>query len=147
MLFLYIWTYDIWKNLNDLPQIIVFLIGSICVFFHFYYALSRQLVIKNKTGGHEKQNNNLCKPIFSTKTRGHKRFDWLIIRYFLQDAGLKYLHLSIDYETNIQILIDVCERHMAKETKGIKRKYLLKVSIDEELVNQNQLLSTKGNNN
>ena len=70
---------------------------------------SRQLVIKNKTGGHEKQNFNLCKPIVSTKTRGHKRFDWLIITYFLQDVGLKYLHLSIDYETNIQILIDVCE--------------------------------------
>ena len=143
MLFLY----DIWQIFNDLPQVIVFLIGSncVCVFFsHFYYALSRQLVIKNKTGGHEKQNYNLCKPIFSTKTRDHKRFGWLI-RYIMQD--LKYLHLSIDYETNIQILIDVCERHMAKEIKGIKRKYLLKVSIDKALVNQNQLLSTKSNNN
>ena len=115
-------------------------------FFHLYYALSRQLVITNKTGGHEKQNHNLCKPIFSTKTRDHKRFDWLI-RYIMQDVGLKYLHLSIDYETNIQILIDVCERHMTQETKGIKRKCLVKVSIDKELVNQNQLLPTKGNNN
>ena len=70
---------SVWQFFNDLPQVIVFLIGSNCVcVFHFYYALSRQLVIKNKTGGHEKQNYNLCKPIFSTKTRDHKRFDWLI---------------------------------------------------------------------
>ena len=116
------------------------------MFFHFYFALSRQLVIINKTGGHEKQNYNLCKPIFKKKKRDHKRFDWLI-RYIMQGVGLKYLHLSIDYETNIQILIDICWRHMAKETKGIKRKCLVKLSIDKELVNQKQLLSTKGNNN
>ena len=65
----------------------------------------------------------------------------------MQDVDLKNLHLSIDNETNIQILIDVCERQMAKETKGIKRKCFVKVSIAKELVNQNQLLSTKGNNN
>ena len=80
------------------------------------------------------------------KPRGEKHFDWLI-RYIMQDADLKNLHLSIDYQTNIQILIDVCERQMAKETKGIKRKCLVKVSIDKELVDQNQLLSTKGSNN
>ena len=84
---------------------------------------------------------HLCKPIFSTKKRDHKRFDWLI-RCTMQDVGLKYLHLSIDYETNIQILIDVSERHMAKETDGIKRKCPVKVSIDKELVNQHKLLST-----
>ena len=71
----------------------------------------------------------------------------VLIGYIMQDVGLKYLHLSFDFETNIQILIDVCEGHMAKEKKGIKRKCLVKVSIDKELVNQNQLLSTKGNNN
>ena len=40
----------------------------------------------------------------------------------MQDVGLKYLHLSTDYETNIQSLIEACERHMAKEIKGIKCK-------------------------
>ena len=83
---------------------------------------------------------------FQQKTRDHKRF-YLLIRYIMQDVGLKYLHLSIDYEANIQILTDECEQHMANETKGIKQKGLVKVSIDKELVNQNQLLSTKGNNN
>ena len=37
--------------------------------------------------------------------------------YIMQDVGLKYLHLSTDYETNIQSLIEACERHMAKENK------------------------------
>ena len=40
----------------------------------------------------------------------------------MQDVGLKYLHLSTDYETNIQSLIEACERHMAKEKKGIMCK-------------------------
>ena len=39
--------------------------------------------------------------------------------YIMQDVGLKYLHLSTDYETYIQSLIEACERHMAKEQKGI----------------------------
>ena len=69
---------------------------------------------KNKTGGYEKQNYNLCKPIFSTKPRDHKRFDWPI-RYIMQDVGLKYLHLSIDYEINIQILIDVSDTWQKKQ--------------------------------
>ena len=114
------------------------------MFFHFYFALSRQLVIKKKQVG--MRNRIIIYVSQSFKKKDHKRFDWLI-RYIMQGVGLKYIHLSIDYETNIQILIAICWRHIAKETKGIKRKCLVKLSIDKELVNQNQLLSTKGNNN
>ena len=42
--------------------------------------------------------------------------------YIMQDMGLKYLHLSTYYEINIQSLIEACERHMAKENKGIMCK-------------------------
>ena len=55
--------------------------------------------------------------VLSTKTG----VNWLI-RYIMQDVGLKYLHLSSDYETNIQSLIEACERDMTKEKKGIKCK-------------------------
>ena len=51
----------------------------------------------------------------------HKHVNWLI-RYSIQDVGLKYLHLSTVYGTHVQSLIESCERHMAKETKGIKSK-------------------------
>ena len=47
--------------------------------------------------------------------------NWLI-RYIMQDVGLKYPHLSTDYETSIQSLIEAIKRQMAKETKGIKCK-------------------------
>ena len=43
--------------------------------------------------------------------------NWLI-RYIVQDVGLKYLHLSTDYETNIQSWFEACEQHMAKKHKG-----------------------------
>ena len=62
----------------------------------------------------------------------------------MQDMGLKYLHLSIDYETNIESLIEAWERQMAKETSA---KWTVKTSFDNELVNQNQILSKEGNNN
>ena len=67
--------------------------------------------------------------VLSTKTG----VNWLI-RYIMQDVGLKYLHLSTGYETNIQSLIEACERHVAKEKKGSSEKCTLKVSVDKELI-------------
>ena len=65
---------------------------------------------ENKTDGNGKQYYNLCKSCLQVSTQkwDHKRFDWLIT-YTMQDVDLKYLHKSTDYETNIQILINVCE--------------------------------------
>ena len=57
--------------------------------------------------------------VLSTKTGTQTCVNWLI-RYIMQDVGLRDLHLSTDYEANIQSLIEACERYMAKETKGIK---------------------------
>ena len=51
--------------------------------------------------------------VLSTKTGTQTCVDWLI-RYFMQDVGLKYIYVSTDYETNIQSLIETCERDMAK---------------------------------
>ena len=59
--------------------------------------------------------------VVSTKTGTQTCVNWLI-RYSMQDVGLKYLHLSTDNGTHVQSLIESCERHMAKETKGIKCK-------------------------
>ena len=51
--------------------------------------------------------------VLSKKAGTQTCVDWLI-RYIMQDVGLKYLHLSTDYETNIQSLI---EAH-GKRNKG-----------------------------
>ena len=59
--------------------------------------------------------------VLSIKAGTQTCVNWLI-RYIMQNVGLTYLHLSTDYETNIQTLIEVCERHKTKETKGIKCK-------------------------
>ena len=106
-------------------------------FFHFYFALSRQLVMKTNQVGIRNSIRIYVSHVLSTKTGTQICVNW-VIRYIMQDVGLKYLHLSTDYETNIQSLIEACERHMAKETKEIK-------CIDKELVNQNQILSKKRN--
>ena len=45
----------------------------------------------------------------------------------MQSVGLKYIHLSTDYVSNIQSLIEACEQYMAKETKGIKCKVHRKI--------------------
>ena len=85
------------------------------------HALSRQLVIKTKQVGIGNSIRICVSHVFSTKTGLQTCVNWLI-RYIMQDVGLKNLHLSTDYETSIQSLIEACERHMAKETEGIKCK-------------------------
>ena len=59
--------------------------------------------------------------VLSIKEGAQTCANWLI-RNIMQDVGLKYLHLSTDYVTSIQSLIEACERRMAKETNGIKCK-------------------------
>ena len=59
--------------------------------------------------------------VLSTKRGTQTCVNWLII-YIMQEVGLKYIHVSTDYETNIQSLTEACELHMANETKGIKYK-------------------------
>ena len=62
-------TYD--RFTHDLPHFIVFLIGSNCVVFHFYYALWA---------------SDLCNSyVLSTKTGAHTCVIWLI-RYIMQDG-------------------------------------------------------------
>ena len=88
-------TYDIISH--DLPQFIVFLIGSYYVVFHFYNALARQLVITKQLG----IGNSIriyVSHVLSTKTGTQTCVNWLI-RYIMQDVGLKYLHMSTDYKT------------------------------------------------
>ena len=102
-------------------RFIVFLIGSNCVVFHFYFSLSTQLVMKTKQVGIGNSIRIYVSHILSTKIGTQTCVNW-VIRYLMQDVGLKYPHLSTDYETTIQSLIEACERHMAKETKGIKCK-------------------------
>ena len=83
--------------------------------FHFFYALSRLLVMKTKQVDMGISIIIYVNHVLSTKT-GPQTFN-LLIRYILQDVGLKYLHLSPDYETNVQSLIEVCEPHMAKKQR------------------------------
>ena len=57
--------------------------------------------------------------IYVSNKQEHKRVNWQIrYMYIMKDVGLKYLHLSTDYETNLQSKIEACERHMAKEKRN-----------------------------
>ena len=80
-----------------------------------------QLVMKIKQVGIRNSIRIYVIHVLSTKTGIQTCVNWLI-RCIMQDVRLKYLNLSTDYEPNIQSLIEACERHMAKETKGIKCK-------------------------
>ena len=89
--------------------------------FHIYHALLRQLVMETKQVGIGNSIRIYASHGLSIKKGTQTCANWLI-RYIMHDVGLKYLHLSTDYETSIQSLIEACERKMAKETKGIKCK-------------------------
>ena len=89
--------------------------------FQIYHALLRQLVMETRQVGIGNSIRIYVSHVLSIKEGTRTCANWLI-RNIMQDVGLKYLHLSTDYETSIQSLIKVCERQMAKETKGIKCK-------------------------
>ena len=127
-------------------SLLPFLICSNCVVFHFNHALSRQLGTETKQAGIGNSIRINVSHVLSIKEGTQTCANWLI-RYIMQNVGLKYIHLSTDYDTNIQTLIEACERHMAKETKESSAKFNIEVSIDKELVNQNQIMSKKGDNN
>ena len=78
----------------------LFFIGSNYVVFHFYYALSRQIVMNTKQVGIGNSIRIYVSHVLSTKTGPQTCVNWLI-RYIMQDVGLKYLHLLTDYVTNI----------------------------------------------
>ena len=69
---------------HDLPQFIVFFIGSNCVVFHFYYALSRHLVMKTEQVGIGNSIRIYVSHVTQTSV------NWLI-RYIMQGVGLKYI--------------------------------------------------------
>ena len=56
------------------------------------YALSRQLVMKTKQMGIGNSIRMYVSHVLSTKTGPQTCVNWLI-RYIMQDVGLKYLHL------------------------------------------------------
>ena len=80
---------------HDLPRFIVFLIGSNCVVFHFYFALSRQPVMKTNQVGTGNSIRMYVSHVLSTKT-GTQTCVNLVIRYIMQDVGLNtYICLPI----------------------------------------------------
>ena len=80
-------------------------------------------LIKTNQVGIRNSIRNLCEPHFNliNKKETQTCVNWLI-RYIIQDVGLKYLYLPTAYETKVQSLFEACERDMAKESKGMKYK-------------------------